>query len=120
MPTYKYQCNEETCGYTFDDLQQMSDPAHTRCPKCERYTLQRLIGAGGGILFPDGAPGQTVRRSVEDQTAFDKAAVARRMKAQGKVPMEERIDFKDIDLAKVNNVRLPPIRIPKTKSKKKN
>jgi len=96
----------------------MSDPRHETCPSCGRKTLYRLIGAGGGVLFPDGAPGQDLRRKNENKTAFDKATVARRMKSHGKVPMEERIDFKDVDLAKVNNVRLPPIKVPKPSAKK--
>jgi hypothetical protein len=44
---------------------------------------------------------------------FEKATVARRMKYHGKVPTEERIGFKDVDLSTVSDARLPPIKVPK-------
>jgi putative FmdB family regulatory protein len=49
MPTYDYICKE--CGHKFEEFQSMSDASLTQCPQCHMETLQRLIGAGAGLLF---------------------------------------------------------------------
>jgi putative FmdB family regulatory protein len=49
MPTYQYECN--ACGHTLEALQSMTDPKLTKCPKCKKPKLIRLIGLGGGIIF---------------------------------------------------------------------
>jgi putative FmdB family regulatory protein len=49
MPTYDYICKE--CGHKFEEFQSITEPSLTRCPKCNMETLQRLIGAGAGLLF---------------------------------------------------------------------
>jgi len=49
MPFYEYQCSN--CGNQLEELQKMSDPPLTKCPKCGKETLKRLIGTGGGIIF---------------------------------------------------------------------
>ncbi len=49
MPTYEYEC--EGCGHTFEEFQSMSAATLKNCPKCRQDKLQRLIGAGAGIIF---------------------------------------------------------------------
>ncbi len=49
MPFYEYQCSN--CGNQLEELQKMSDPPLTKCPKCGKDTLKRLIGTGGGLIF---------------------------------------------------------------------
>lgn len=49
MPTYEYEC--ESCGHAFEEFQYMSDKPLKKCPKCSKMKLQRLIGAGAGIIF---------------------------------------------------------------------
>ena len=49
MPTYEYEC--DNCGHSFEEFQAMSDKALKKCPKCAKMKLQRLIGAGAGIIF---------------------------------------------------------------------
>ncbi|MBU0467790.1 MAG: zinc ribbon domain-containing protein [Candidatus Omnitrophica bacterium] len=49
MPTYQYEC--EACGYEFEKLQSMLDQKLKKCPECGKNELQRLIGAGSGIIF---------------------------------------------------------------------
>ncbi len=49
MPTYEYEC--ENCGHAFEEFQAMSDKPLKKCPKCAKLKLQRLIGAGAGIIF---------------------------------------------------------------------
>jgi len=49
MPTYGYQC--EACDHQFDEFQKMSDEPLTKCPKCKKKKLRRLIGGGAALLF---------------------------------------------------------------------
>jgi putative FmdB family regulatory protein len=49
MPTYAYQC--EACKHEFDEMQKMSDAPLTKCPKCKKKKLQRLISGGAALLF---------------------------------------------------------------------
>ncbi|MEO6696031.1 MAG: zinc ribbon domain-containing protein [Ignavibacteria bacterium] len=49
MPTYEYECGN--CGHLFEIYQTMKDDKLTKCPVCEKETLKRLIGAGGGLIF---------------------------------------------------------------------
>lgn len=48
MPTYEYRC--PACGRDFELFQRMSDPPGAPCPDCGK-TAERLISAGGGLLF---------------------------------------------------------------------
>ena len=52
MPTYPYMCQDENCGYEFEeDHSIVAEPLKT-CPKCNKDTLKRLIygGSGKGIV----------------------------------------------------------------------
>ena len=49
MPTYEYKC--DNCGHQFDVYQSMKEDKLTKCPVCEKETLKRLIGTGGGLIF---------------------------------------------------------------------
>lgn len=49
MPTYDYECS--SCGHKFELFQSMSAKPQKACPKCSKRTAQRLIGAGGGLIF---------------------------------------------------------------------
>ena len=49
MPTYDYEC--QSCGHTFEMFQSMKDKPLTRCPKCPKGKVKRLIGPGAGIIF---------------------------------------------------------------------
>lgn len=49
MPTYDYACKQ--CGHRFEAFQSMKDDALTTCPQCDAEALQRLIGAGAGLVF---------------------------------------------------------------------
>ena len=48
-PTYEYKCN--ACGYQFDEMQSITASNLKKCPKCGKMKLQRLISAGGGVIF---------------------------------------------------------------------
>ncbi len=49
MPTYQYECTK--CGHSFEILQSMSESRLRKCPKCAKFSLERLIGTGSGIIF---------------------------------------------------------------------
>jgi putative FmdB family regulatory protein len=49
MPTYDYACKE--CGHRFEAFQSMKDEPLKTCPACSADALQRLIGAGAGLVF---------------------------------------------------------------------
>ena len=49
MPTYDYKCS--ACGHLFEHFQSIHDARLKKCPKCGKPKLERLIGAGGGLLF---------------------------------------------------------------------
>jgi putative FmdB family regulatory protein len=48
MPTYDYECKR--CGIRFERFQRMSDAPLEVCPECGG-TVERLIGAGGAVIF---------------------------------------------------------------------
>jgi putative FmdB family regulatory protein len=45
MPIYAYKC--DTCGYSKDILQKMSDPLLTDCPSCSKATFKKQLTAAG-------------------------------------------------------------------------
>jgi putative FmdB family regulatory protein len=49
MPTYDYRC--KACGHTFELYQTMSEGEKRKCPECAKSSLERLIGAGAGLIF---------------------------------------------------------------------
>lgn len=49
MPTYQYQCS--ACKHAFEELQSMKEEPLTKCPKCKKKKLERLLGTGAGLLF---------------------------------------------------------------------
>ncbi|MEW6061771.1 MAG: zinc ribbon domain-containing protein [Bacteroidota bacterium] len=49
MPTYQYKCNN--CSHEFEEFQSMKDSPLVTCPNCKQDHLQRIIGAGGGMIF---------------------------------------------------------------------
>jgi putative FmdB family regulatory protein len=49
MPTYVYECGG--CGHRFEEFQSMTAAVLKKCPACAKPKLQRLIGAGAGVIF---------------------------------------------------------------------
>jgi putative FmdB family regulatory protein len=49
MPTYEYIC--DNCQYEFERFQSIKARPIRKCPKCGKLSVQRLIGAGAGIIF---------------------------------------------------------------------
>jgi putative FmdB family regulatory protein len=61
MPTYDYEC--ESCGHQFEQFQSITARPTKKCPGCGKMKLQRLIGAGAGIIFKGSGFYQTDYRS---------------------------------------------------------
>jgi len=49
MPTYEYRC--KACKAELEIFHSMSEDARTECPECSEHELERLISAGGGVIF---------------------------------------------------------------------
>lgn len=49
MPTYQYEC--ESCGFSFEKVQSISESKLKICPQCQKDALCRLIGSGSGFIF---------------------------------------------------------------------
>jgi putative FmdB family regulatory protein len=67
VPTYNYECN--ACGHAFELFQSMTAGVKRKCPECGKQKLQRLIGAGAGILFKGSGFYETDYRSSSYQKA---------------------------------------------------
>lgn len=70
MPTYDYVC--DACEHRFEQFQSIKDDALTKCPKCKKKKLRRLIGPGAAIVFKGSGFYQTDYRSE----SYKKAASA--------------------------------------------
>ncbi|MHC4509323.1 MAG: FmdB family zinc ribbon protein [Planctomycetota bacterium] len=49
MPTYEYKCG--SCEHQFEQFQSIKAGPVRKCPECGKFSVQRLIGAGAGIIF---------------------------------------------------------------------
>lgn len=49
MPTYEYRC--KACKAEMEIFHSMTEDARTECPECGEEELERLISAGGGVIF---------------------------------------------------------------------
>jgi putative FmdB family regulatory protein len=67
MPTYEYAC--EGCGHKFEQFQSITAKPLRVCPECGQQKLNRLIGAGAGIIFKGSGFYQTDYRSESYKTA---------------------------------------------------
>ena len=76
MPTYEYECRG--CHHQFELFQNITAKPITRCPKCKKNKVRRLIGRGAGIIFKGSGFYQTDYRSdhYKKQSAADKPGAA--------------------------------------------
>jgi putative FmdB family regulatory protein len=76
MPTYEYICDD--CQHRFEQFQSIKARPIRKCPKCGRLSVQRLIGAGAGIIFKGSGFYQTDYRSE----GYKKAAESEKKPAE--------------------------------------
>ncbi len=43
MPLYEYKC--QSCEHQFEEMQKMTDAPLTKCPKCAKDQLQKVISS---------------------------------------------------------------------------
>lgn len=103
MPTYDYLC--KNCGHKFENFQPITARPLRKCPKCSKMQLQRLIGAGAGIIFKGSGFYQTDYRSE----SYKKGQQAEKSKTTDK--KDKKTEDKTTKTEKTKDA-------PKTNSKK--
>ena len=61
MPTYEYVC--DACDHEWEEFQSITSKPSKKCPDCGKSKAQRIISAGGGIIFKGSGFYQTDYRS---------------------------------------------------------
>lgn len=49
MPTYEYRCGN--CGKELEVMQSIKEAPLTKCPKCGKETLKKMVSGGAGLIF---------------------------------------------------------------------
>lgn len=90
MPTYEYRC--KTCEHAWEEFQSIKSKPTRKCPECGKLKAERIISAGGGILFKGSGFYETDYRSE----SYKKGAKAEK-KAQEGTKSESKSDSKKSD-----------------------
>ena len=72
MPTYDYTCS--ACSHSFELFQSIKEDPVKKCPACGKLKAERVIGAGGAIIFKGSGFYQTDYRSEEYKSKAKKEA----------------------------------------------
>jgi putative FmdB family regulatory protein len=64
MPTYAYECSN--CGEQFERVQKFTDEPVTKCPKCKKNKVRRVVQASA-IVFKGSGWYITDHRSIKDR-----------------------------------------------------
>ncbi len=74
MPTYEYRCH--ACDNKWEEFQSIKAEPTKKCPKCKKAKAERIISAGGGIIFKGSGFYQTDYRSESYKKGADAAKKA--------------------------------------------
>jgi len=88
MPTYEYIC--ENCEHQFEQFQSIKARPIRKCPECGKLSVQRLIGAGAGIIFKGSGFYQTDYRSE----GYKKAAESEKKDSTPKDTKDKKTETK--------------------------
>lgn len=104
MPTYDYKCGN--CEHMFEKFESMTVRPAKKCPKCKKMQLNRLIGAGAGIIFKGSGFYETDYRSEN----YKEGAKTEKSKTEPKTETEKKTE--------TNAAKETPKKKPKDKTKK--
>ncbi len=107
MPTYDYKC--DNCQHEFEQFQSIKARPIRKCPECGKLSVQRLIGAGAGIIFKGSGFYQTDYRSE----GYKKAAESEKKSNTPKDTKDKKTESKAKDTKSTEKSN------SKTKDKKK-
>ncbi len=107
MPTYEYIC--DNCQHQFEQFQSIKARPIRKCPECGKLSVQRLIGAGAGIIFKGSGFYQTDYRSE----SYKKAAESEKKTSTSKDTTKKKTETKAEDSKPSEKTK------PTTKDKKK-
>jgi putative FmdB family regulatory protein len=91
MPTYEYIC--DNCQHQFEKFQSIKARPIRKCPKCGKMSVQRLIGAGAGIIFKGSGFYETDYRSE----GYKKAAESEKKDSTSKDTKDKKTESKPTD-----------------------
>jgi putative FmdB family regulatory protein len=89
MPTYEYIC--DNCKHQFEQFQSIKARPIRKCPECGKLRVQRLIGAGAGVIFKGSGFYQTDYRSE----GYKKAAENEKKSSTDKDTTKKKTETKD-------------------------
>ena len=90
MPTYDYICSK--CNEMYEYFQSMSEDALTKCPKCKKDTLRRIISGGTGLIFKGSGYYLTDYKNKKDKkdTAKDHSKSKKNKKNKNKKEVDKK------------------------------
>lgn len=91
MPTYEYIC--DSCQHHFEKFQSIKARPIRKCPECGKLSVQRLIGAGAGIIFKGSGFYETDYRSE----GYKKAAESEKKDSTSKDTKDKKTEAKTAD-----------------------
>ena len=91
MPTYEYIC--DNCQHHFEKFQSIKARPIRKCPECGKLSVQRLIGAGAGVIFKGSGFYQTDYRSE----GYKKAAESEKKSSTDKDTTKKKTETKAKD-----------------------
>lgn len=95
MPIYTYRC--KNCGFQFDVQQKFTDQPLTRCPECNKKTLQKvfqpvgIVFKGSGFYATDNrSPSGASRGSGSSKSSEEKAESKSESKSESNSSSNEK------------------------------
>jgi putative FmdB family regulatory protein len=94
MPTYEYKCR--ACNHRFEAFQSITEDPIEKCPRCGNYSVERLISAGGGLIFKGSGFYITDYRkeSYKKDAQKDKSSASTSSTSDSKKPDSKKSDAK--------------------------
>ena len=92
MPTYEYQCKK--CGHELEVVQRITEDELTRCPKCGKDELSRLISATSFQLKGSGWYATDFKDKPKKKVESGTDAVTTEQKSETKPVSETKTEAK--------------------------